>query len=171
MSKIAVLIGEDFEDIEYIEPAHAFRDAGHTLVHVGSAEGKTVLGKKEETPVVIDTSVSNVDPKDFDALFIPGGYSPDHLRTNTDAVRFVKEFVESGKPVFVICHGPQLLISADVVRDKKITGWKSILLDLKNAGARVEDAEVVQDGNLMSSRGPQDLPAFIHACLEKLRNV
>ncbi len=107
--------------------------------------------------------------KDFDALLIPGGYSPDKLRADEDAVRFVKDFVESGKPVFSICHAPQLLITAQVLKGRKVTGWKSIVQDIKNAGAIFLDQEVVEDGNLISSRSPQDIPAFIRAMLKKLQ--
>jgi protease I len=90
------------------------------------------------------------------------------LRANADAVRFAKEFVESGKPVFAICHAPQLLITAQVLQGRRITGWKSIVQDIKNAGAEFIDAEVVEDGNLISSRSPQDIPAFIRASLKRL---
>ncbi|HEX2964631.1 MAG TPA: DJ-1/PfpI family protein, partial [Syntrophorhabdaceae bacterium] len=126
MSKIAVLISEDFEDSEYSEPANAFKNAGHQIEHVGIEHGKTVKGKRSATPVKIDRSVADVSVNDYEALFIPGGYSPDHLRINMDAVRFTGEFVKSGKPVFVICHGPQLLITARVLEGRKVAGWKSI---------------------------------------------
>lgn len=102
-------------------------------------------------------------------MLIPGGYSPDKLRSHDEAVRFVKDFMSSGKPVFSICHGPQLLITADVLKGRKVTGWKSIIQDIKNAGAIFIDEEVVEDDNLVSSRSPGDLPAFIYASLEKLK--
>jgi protease I len=168
MSKIAVIIGEMFEDSEYSEPAEAYKKAGHGLVHVGLKEGETVKGKKEGTPVKIDRAVKDVSVDDFDGLLIPGGYSPDKLRVDGDAVEFVKKFVKSGKPVFAICHAPQLLITAQVLKGRKITGWKSIIQDIKNAGAKFIDQEVVEDGNLISSRSPADLPAFIEASLKKL---
>jgi protease I len=106
--------------------------------------------------------------EDHDALLIPGGYSPDHLRSDGRAVNFVKEFMDKGKPVFSICHGAQLLITADVLKGRKVTGWKSIVQDIINAGAEYEDTEVVVDGNLVSSRQPSDLPAFIEASLDKI---
>jgi protease I len=168
VSTIAVIITDMFEDSEYSEPANAFKNAGHTLVNVGLKAGQTVTGKKQATPVEIDKAVKDVSVNEFDALLIPGGYSPDKLRVDEDAVRFTKEFVESGKPVFAICHAPQLLITADVIRGRTITGWKSIVQDIKNAGAEFIDREVVEDGNLVSSRSPADLPAFIEACLKKL---
>lgn len=169
MKKIAVIIGDLFEDSEYTEPAKAFQKAGHQLVHVGLQAGQTVTGKKEKTPVKIDRAIGDVSPGDFDALLIPGGYSPDKLRAEQGPVIFTKEFFETGRPVFAICHAPQLLISADVIRGKKVTGWKSIVQDIKNAGAEYLDREVVVDGNLVSSRHPGDLPAFIEKCLQKLQ--
>ena len=169
MSKIAVIITDLFEDVEYTKPAEAFKKARHELIHVGLKAGTTVKGKKAGTPVKIDRAVRDVSVADFDALFIPGGYSPDKLRVDADAVKFVKEFVESGKPVFAICHAPQLLITAQVLGGRKITGWKSIIQDIKNAGADYIDQEVVEDGNLISSRDPTDIPAFIKASLKKLK--
>jgi len=171
MSKIAVIIANLFEDSEYTEPAKEFRNAGHELVHVGLKSGETVKGKKKSTPVMIEKSFEDISTGDFDALLIPGGYSPDQLRADDRAVRFVREFVESGKPVFAICHAPQILITADVIRGRKLTGWKSIIQDIKNAGADFLDQEVVEDGNLISSRHPGDLPAFIEAALDHLAVV
>lgn len=168
MSRIAVLITDMFEDVEYTKPAESFKEAGHELVHVGLSAGETVHGKKDQTPVRIDRAVSDVSPDDFDALFIPGGYSPDKLRAHDVPVEFVRRFVQSGKPVLAICHAPQLLITAQVLRGRKITGWKSVAQDIKNAGAEYVDQEVVIDGNLVSSRQPDDIPAFIEASLEKL---
>jgi len=169
MSKIAVVIGPMFEDSEYTQPAEAFKQAGHELVHVGLKSGETVKGKKEGTPVKVDKSAHEVKVDDFDALLIPGGYSPDKLRVDDRMVQFVKEFVESGKPVCAICHAPQLLINAQVLKGRRITGWKSLVQDIKNAGAEFVDQEVVEDGNLISSRNPGDLPAFIRACSQRLK--
>ena len=135
MSRIAVLITDMFEDIEYTKPAEAFRAAGHDLVHVGLSAGETVHGKKERTPVTIDRAAADVSVDEFDALLIPGGYSPDKLRAHDAPVEFVRRFVESGKPVLSICHAPQLLITAQVLEGRKVTGWKSIIQDIRNAGA------------------------------------
>jgi protease I len=168
VATIAIIITDMFEDSEYSKPAEAFKQAGHRLVHVGLEEGQTVKGVKHGTPVLIERAVRDVSAADFDALLIPGGYSPDRLRAHADAVRFAKEFVESGKPVFAICHAPQLLITAQVLKGRKITGWRSVIQDIKNAGAEFIDQEVVEDGNLISSRSPQDIPAFIRASLKKL---
>ncbi len=168
MGKIAVIITDMFEDSEYVQPAERFQAEGHQLVHVGLEAGKTVTGKKDGTPVKIDRGVGQVSVDDFDALLIPGGYSPDKLRVDRDAVDFARDFVNSGKPVFSICHAPQLLITADVLRGRTITGYTSIIQDIKNAGAEFVDREAVVDGNLVSSRNPGDLPAFIEASLKKL---
>lgn len=169
MAKIAVLIGNLFEDSEYGRPAAAFKNEGFELVHVGLQAGETVKGIVEGTLVNIDRAAREVSTDDFDALLIPGGYSPDQLRADEDVVDFTRKFVKTGKPVFAICHGPQLLITAQVLRGRKTTGWKSIVQDIRNAGAEFIDREVVMDGNLVSSRHPGDIPAFIDACLKKLQ--
>ncbi len=168
MAKVAVLMDDMFEDVEYTEPAKRFQDEGHSLVHVGLEAGKTVTGKKNGTQVKIDKTVGEVSVEDFDALLIPGGYSPDKLRAHEEPVQFAREFVESGKPVFAICHAGQLLITAQVLEGRKFTGWRSIVQDIKNAGATYLDQEVVVDGNLVSSRGPGDIPAFMREALKKL---
>lgn len=113
MSKVAVIITDMFEDVEYTGPADGFRSTGHDLVHLGLEKGSTVKGKKEGTPVTIDQAVREASVDDFDALLIPNGFSPDKLRVDPAAVDFVRDFVQSGKPVFSICHGPQLLITAE----------------------------------------------------------
>jgi protease I len=168
MAKIAVIIHNLFEDSEYTEPAEAFREKGHQLVHVGLEAGRTVKGKKKGTEVKIDKAVGDVSVKDFDALLIPGGYSPDQLRVDEKAVRFAGDFVKSGKPVFAICHAGQLLITAQVLKGRRFTGYTSIIQDIKNAGAEFVDREVVVDGNLVSSRNPNDIPAFVKEALKKL---
>ena len=170
MSKIAALMTDMFEDVEYTEPAKAFKEQGHEVIHVGLEKGKTVKGKTEGALVTIDEAVSDVSVDDFDALFIPGGYSPDRLRVHEKAVEFAGKFVESGKPVFAICHAPQLLITAQVLKGRKVTGYTSIIQDIKNAGAEFIDQEVVEDGNLISSRNPGDIPAFIEASLNKIES-
>jgi protease I len=168
MAKIAVIIDNLFEDSEYIEPAKAFQDKGHRLIHVGLEAGKTVKGKKKGTEVRIDKAVGDISVEDYDALLIPGGYSPDQLRVDEKAVRFAGDFVKSGKPVFAICHAGQLLITAQVLKGRRFTGYKSIIQDIKNAGAEFVDQEVVVDGNLVSSRNPNDIPAFVRESLKKL---
>ncbi len=167
MSTIAALVGEGFEDVEYTEPAAAFRKAGHTVVTVGLRAGHEIKGK-HATPLEIQRAVSNAGVDEFDALFIPGGYSPDHLRVDPRAVEFVRQYVESGKLVFAICHAPQLLINARVLKGRRIAGWPSLAVDIENAGAEYIDAEVVEDGNIVSSRKPEDIPTFVAASLRRL---
>lgn len=168
MSKIGILIGPKFEDVEYNKPAKAFKGAGHELTHIGFKRGQTVSGKEEKTEVKIDKSAGDVSVDDFDAIFIPGGCSPDKLREDKNIVQFTRDFVESGKPVMAICHAPQLFITAKVIEGRNIAGWKSIIVDIENAGGNYVDKEVVEDNNIISSRGPNDIPAFIEASLKKL---
>mgnify|MGYP001134895871 CR=1 FL=1 len=168
MARIAVVLDDMFEDAEFTEPRDAFEDEGHDTVIVGKRRGKRLKGKKKGTEATVDKVAEEVSVAEFDALLIPGGYSPDKLRTDDKIVEFVKLFTESKKPVFSICHGPQLLITADVLRGRRLTGWKSIYRDVINAGGDFVDKEVVVDDNLVSSRSPRDLPAFIRESLKKL---
>lgn len=167
--KIAVVVTDLFEDVEYTDPVHAFKEAGHDIVTVEKESGNKVTGKNDEETVTIDKGIDDVSPGDFDALFIPGGFSPDILRGDDRFVQFAKSFVDDGKPVMAICHGPQLLITAEVLKDRDVTGFKSIHVDLKNAGAKLHDEEVVVcGGNLVTSRTPDDLPAFNRESLKVL---
>lgn len=168
MATVAVIMDDWFEDVEYTQPAAAFEKAGHELVIIGLEKGKVVTGKRQKVQATIQRSLGDVSVDEFDALLIPGGYSPDRLRAHEMAVQFVKDFTKSGKPVFSICHAPQILITADVLKNRRITGYKSIIQDIKNAGAEFIDKEVVVDGNLVSSRDPGDIPAFIRKSLQKL---
>jgi protease I len=165
---VGVVIDEMFEDVEYTEPAKAFKEAGHSLLHIGIREGQLVKGKRKRTPVKIDKSISEAKSDSLDAILIPGGCSPDHLRGYESAVKFIKDYFETGKPIFAICHAPQILITAQVLEGRRVTGWKSIIQDIKNAGAIYVDNEVVEDGNLISSRGPRDILAFTKASLKRL---
>ncbi|MGM0568769.1 MAG: type 1 glutamine amidotransferase domain-containing protein [Elusimicrobiota bacterium] len=166
---IAAIVGDKFEDSEYTEPVNSFREEGHRVVNVGIKEGDTVRGKKKGTEVTIDEAVENASVDKYDALLIPGGKSPGNLRENKKVLEFVRDFVNSKKPVFSICHGPQLLISAGVIKGKVATGYKSIREEIENAGAQFRDEEVVTDGNLIFSRNPGDLPVFIETSLKKLQ--
>jgi protease I len=167
MARIGVLIDNMFEDSEYSKPAAAYKKAKHELVNIGVKKG-IVTGETTGTKVKVEKAVTGVTADDFDALFIPGGYSPDRLRSHDEVVAFVKKFAVTGKPIFFICHGAQLLITADLLKGRKVTGWKSLIQDIKNAGAQYFDQEVVEDGNFISSRYPADIPAFIKASLNKL---
>ncbi|WP_110113551.1 type 1 glutamine amidotransferase domain-containing protein [Bacillus sp. CGMCC 1.16541] len=168
--KIAVLITDLFEDSEYTEPADAFKEAGHELTTIDVEKGKSVKGKQGEATVTIDKGIDEVNPSDFDALFLPGGFSPDILRADDRVVAFTKAFMDDKKPVMAICHGPQLLITAETLKGRDVTGYKSIAVDLKNAGANFHDKEVVVCGNqLVTSRTPDDLPAFIRESANLLK--
>ena len=168
MKQVAAILEDKFEDVEYNEPAKAFENHGYEVITLGLEAGKVVKGKKEGTEVEIDLGLNEAEVEDFDGLLIPGGYSPDKLRAHKGPVEFVRKFVLTGKPVFTICHGPQLLISADVIKNIEMTGYKSIKQDIINAGAEFADEKVVIDSNIVSSRNPDDLPAFIEASLAKL---
>lgn len=169
MANIAVILDDWFEDVEFTKPVNEFHEEGHNVTVVGVKAGKTVSGKKQGTKVKVDQALGDADPDNFDALLIPGGYSPDKLRIHNAALDFVKNFMQNNKPVFSICHGPQLLITARVLEGRRLTGWKSIIQDIKNAGAEFIDEEVVVDGSLVSSRNPGDIPAFVREALKKLK--
>jgi protease I len=135
---------------------------------IGSRTGATVEGKRRRVQATIDAAAGSADPSDFDVLQIPGGYSPDDLRTNPAVVSFVRRFWKTGRTVAAICHGPQLLIEADAVRGRRLTSWPSVRKDLENAGATWVDDEVVVDRNLITSRKPDDLDAFSDTVLRAL---
>jgi protease I len=160
-----------FEDFEFKEPYEQFRQAGHEVTIVGTEAGTRLMGSKGKEEATVDKSFQDVRPDAFDALLIPGGSSPDKLRAHDEAVAFVKAFMQSGKPVFAICHGPQLLLTADEYRNHRMTAWKTVQGDLKKAGANVVDQEVVVDRNLVTSRQPSDIPAFIRESLKVLEQL
>ncbi|GIN22873.1 type 1 glutamine amidotransferase domain-containing protein [Siminovitchia fordii] len=166
---IATLITDMFEDVEYSEPAKAFKEAGHTVTTIEKEAGKMVKGKQGETNVIIDKSIDDVKPEKYDALFLPGGFSPDQLRADERFVIFTKAFMDKKKPVFAICHGPQLLITAKTLEGRQATGYKSIKVDMEYAGANFKDQEVVVcSEQLVTSRNPDDIPAFIRESLKLL---
>jgi protease I len=169
--KVACVLGPKFEDSEFQEPYDALRKAGFEVTVVGLEAGAELQGDKGKVKAKVDKSFQDVKPEDFDALLIPGGGSPDKLRAHDQAVTFVKAFMRAGKPVLAICHGPQLLLTADEYKDHRMTAWKTIQGDLKKAGANVVDQEVVVDRNLVTSRQPSDLPAFIRESLKVLEQV
>lgn len=167
--KIAVLITDMFEDVEYTEPAKAFQEAGHELVTIEKKAGKTVKGKQGDASVSIDKSIGDVNSSEFDALLLPGGFSPDQLRADDRFVQFTKEFMDAKKPVLAICHGPQLLITAKSLEGRDATGFKSIQVDMEYAGVNFHDKEVVVCQNqLVTSRQPDDIPAFNRESLKVL---
>lgn len=165
---VAIIADDHFEDSELRVPLHRLREAGHRPVVIGAAPHKPLRGKHGRENVLTDVSVDDVTADSFDALVIPGGYSPDHLRTIPAMVHFTRAFFDAGKPVAAICHGPSMLVEADVVRGRTVTSWPSVKTDLVNAGAEWVDREVVVDGNLITSRKPSDLAAFCDALLRAL---
>lgn len=169
--RIACVLDVDYEDSEFKQPYDAFKQAGNQVTIIGLEPGKELKGKKGTVTTRAETGIDQVRPEQFDALLIPGGYSPDQLRANPKMVQFVKAFIDSGKPVFAICHGPQLLITARVVKGRKLTAWQTIQDDLAQVGANVVDQEVVVDKNLITSRKPADIPAFIRESLKLLEKV
>jgi protease I len=168
MARIAVPLGADFEDAEFTVPRDRLSTAGHEIVVFGPQSGTSVKGKRGKAEARTDAAARDIDPHEFDALVIPGGYSPDHLRMNRDVVEVVRAFVQSGKLVAAVCHGPQLLIEADAVRGRRVTSWPSVRKDLQNAGAHWADEPVVIDGNFITSRKPDDLEAFSAAILDRI---
>ncbi len=171
--RIAALVGDGFEESELLEPRRALEEAGAivTIVGIDEKSRQKIRGKKgldEGASVKAEELVADCTAEDFDALLVPGGSSPDHIRTNKEVQRFVREFDAAKKPMFVICHGPQVLISAQIVRGRQLTGFASIADDIRNAGALYRDQPVVQDSNWVSSRNPDDLAQFNRAILEKL---
>ncbi|MFC6464010.1 type 1 glutamine amidotransferase domain-containing protein [Marinilactibacillus sp. GCM10026970] len=168
--KVATVMTKLFEDVEFTSPKEELEKAGHEIVTIGFEAGETVEGKKGKASVTIDKSIDDVSPEDFDALLIPGGFSPDQLRKDERFLNFTRAFSENNKPIFSICHGPQLLINAEVVKGKDITSVSQVAIDLKNAGANFRDEEVViDDSGLISSRTPEDLPAFNKAMVNALQ--
>ncbi|HKK29940.1 MAG TPA: type 1 glutamine amidotransferase domain-containing protein [Alphaproteobacteria bacterium] len=169
--KVAILATNWFEQSELTEPKTALEEAGAT-VDVVSPERGEIKGARHDQPgdtVCVDKPLEEARPEDYDALMLPGGvFNPDQLRTQEAVLSFVRHFFEAAKPVGAICHGPQVLISAGVVRGRTMTSYPSIRVDLSNAGAEVVDQEVVVDGNLITSRRPDDLPAFNKSLINEI---
>ena len=163
-----MLVEDEFEDRELTGPLEALKSAGATVVLIGAAAGAQYRGKRGEAVVTADMAAGAARAKDFDAVVIPGGHAPDKMRMRHAMVDFTREMVESGKPVAAICHGPQLLISVNALRGRTVTCWPSIAIDVKNAGGLYVDKPVVEDGNLITSRKPDDVPVFTEAIARAL---
>jgi protease I len=162
--RVAIVAADGVERVELEQPRQALEEAGARTVVV-SISGGEIQARDHDLEGAgtfpVDELVGGVSVDDYDALLLPGGtVNPDKLRMEPAAVQFVRDFVESGKPVASICHGPWTLAEADVVRGRRLTSWPSVRTDLRNAGAEVVDEEVVTDGNITTSRSPDDLPAF-----------
>ena len=168
MAKVAFVLGDDFEDSEFKVPYDRIREAGHKVTVVGTEPNKEVKGKKGKEKFTPEAGPGDVNADQFDAVVIPGGYSPDKLRTDDGIVALVQKIYGADKPVAAICHAGSLLVEADAVNGRRVTSWPSIRTDLINAGAKWEDREVVEDGNVITSRKPDDLDAFCAAILQRL---
>ena len=170
-AKVLIIATDGFEQSELFGPRDALIDAGVsvTLASLGTDPIQGMKHDEKGETITPDTTIAEVEVDDFDALLIPGGVAnPDRLRTDEAAVDLVEDFYNAGKPVAAICHGPWLLIEADIVDGRTVTSWPSLRTDLENAGATVVDQQVVIDGNLITSRNPDDVPAFSEALLAAL---
>jgi protease I len=169
--RVAILAADGVERVELEQPRQALDQAGARTTLVSIHDGEIAARNhdlEDAGTFTVDRLVDDVAPDDFDALLLPGGtVNPDQLRMNQTAVSFVRDFVDSGKPVASICHGPWNFVEADVARGRRLTSFPSIRTDLRNAGAEVVDEEVVTDGNITTSRSPDDLPAFCKRIVEE----
>ncbi len=165
--RIAVLVADLYQELEVWYPLLRFREEGAETVAVGAEAGK-VYESKKGYPVVADKSIAEVRAADFDALIIPGGWAPDSLRQDERVLKLVREMDRAGKVVAAICHAGWVLCSADIIRGRKATCFKSIKDDLIHAGAKYVDEEIVVEGNLITSRVPSDLPAFCREVVKAL---
>jgi protease I len=171
-NRIMILATDGFEQSELEKPKENLEQAGFETVVIAPHGGEIKGWQHTDwgTPVQVDMTLDQADAADFDALVLPGGVmNPDKLRQEAKAVQLVRDFNDAGKTVAAICHGPWLLVEADIVRGKKVTSWPSVRTDLANAGAEVKDAECVEDGNLITSRKPDDIPAFSDAVIKAVQ--
>jgi protease I len=168
MARVAFILDELFENSEFAVPYERVRLAGHEAVIVGCEAPQELRGKKPGLTVMTEVAITEIASEDFQALVIPGGYSPDRLRLDPGMVAFTLEMYDRGKPVAAICHGPSMLAESAIAHGRTLTSWPSIKTDLVNAGAHWIDRDVVEDGHLITSRMPEDLPAFTDALLRQL---
>ena len=172
--RVAILATDGFEQVELTEPRKALDEAGATTHVIAPKSGSIKAWDETDWGITVDVdaTLDEATPQDYDALLLPGGVlNPDNLRVDEKAVSFARTFFDAEKPVASICHGPQTLIEADVVRGRRMTSYASVQTDLKNAGADWVDEEVVVDGNLITSRSPEDLPAFNQAIIREFANA
>lgn len=170
--KIAILATNGFEQSELQKPKQLLEDAGATTVVIAPDDDSAIKGWNHTDwgdEVKVDLPLARARASDYDALVLPGGViNPDKLRLHEEAIGFIRDFGATGRPLAAICHGPWTLINAGLVDGKKITSWSSLRVDLENAGANWQDSEVVEDGNLITSRNPDDIPAFTNALIHAL---
>ncbi len=169
--RVACVLDSGFEDSEFRKPYDGLTAAGHEVVVIGLKAGQELTGNAGDVTTTSDRSFDDVRPGEFDALLIPGGYSPDHLRADQRAVDFTRAFAEADKPILAVCHGPQLLSTADAIKGRRLTAWVTIQDDLRRMRHDVVDEEVVVDGNLVTSRKPDDLDAFTRESVALLGRV
>ena len=168
MTRVAILVANIFEDNELFYPYFRLQEEGFQVDLVGAEKG-VVYQSKHGAPAVSDLASSNASADDYDAVVIPGGYSPDQMRQCAETVRFVKDMNKKNKLIAAICHGPWMMISGCDLTGRTLTGYFSIKDDIENAGAKYVDEEVVVDGNLITSRTPKDLPAFAKAIIKAVK--
>ncbi|HSS39074.1 MAG TPA: type 1 glutamine amidotransferase domain-containing protein [Polyangia bacterium] len=166
--KIACLLGPGFEDSEFRIPFDRLRQAGYQVDIIGAKAGEKLKGDKGKETATTDLGIDDADVDNYVGLLIPGGYSPDKLRADDRFVQFVRDFDATKRPLAAVCHGPQLLLTAELVQGRTLTAWKTIQGDLRQAGAHVQDQEVVVDDNWITSRKPDDLEAFSAKLIEEL---
>lgn len=168
---VLIMATDRFEESELFGPLEILRSRG-AKVELASIEMMPILGTVHDEPgksITPDLLIADAKSDDYDALLLPGGVgNPDRLRTESSAIALVRAFAEAGKPVAAICHGPWLLVEADIIRGKTVTSWPSIRTDLRNAGGQVVDEETAVDGNIITSRNPDDVPAFTEALAKAL---
>ncbi|AWB45687.1 protease [Paenibacillus sp. CAA11] len=169
MSKVAFLLANEFEDSEMQVPYDEVKKAGHEAEIIGLKAGETLKGKQGKAEYKADKSIADVKADDYDAVVIPGGSSPENLRQDSSVLDFVKQLNASKKPIAAICHGPQILASAELLKGRTITSYPPLQDDMVNAGADFVDQEVVVDGNFITSRTPKDEPAFVREILNALK--
>lgn len=169
--RIACLLGPGFEDSEFRVPYDALKSAGYQVDIISTKPGVELKGYKGKETVKSEKGIDEVRPDDYQAILIPGGHSPDQIRKDKKIVEFVKKFDALKRPIAAVCHGPQVLLTARLVRGRTLTAWETVQGDLEQAGANVKDQEVVVDQNWITSRKPEDLKAFSEAMLKALKQT